>query len=63
MKKFWLIYGQINSGPLTRYETYRDAEDQAKRQAAVPPYNEFIILEAIATTKQPVPAIDVVKLS
>jgi hypothetical protein len=62
MKKFWLIYSHINSGNFTRYESYEAAEDDAKRMAASSD-KEFVILEAIASTKRPVPPIDVVKIS
>lgn len=62
MKKFWIVYGYKNDGRFDRYETYQEAEDEAKRKAAANRDNKFIILEAVATTEQPVPAIDVVKL-
>lgn len=63
MKKFWVVYGQKNSGVFTRYESYQDAEDNAKRAAAANRDSEFVILEAVASTRQPIPAIDVVELS
>lgn len=61
MKKFWIVYGQKNDGVFQRYESYNDAECDAKRKAAMNRDSEFIILEAVASTKQPVPDIDIVK--
>lgn len=61
MKKFWLVYSHVNSGNFTRYDTYEAAEDDAKRHASSSD-KEFVILEAVASTKRPVPAIDMVKL-
>lgn len=61
MKKFWIVYSHVNSGSFTRFDSYQDAEDEAKRLASVKDYEVFI-LEAVASTKRPVPAIDVIKL-
>ena len=62
MKKFWIVWCIKNSGVFPQYESYELAEEAAKRSAFENRSNEFVIMEAIASTKQPVPAIDVVKL-
>lgn len=63
MKKFWMIYTPVNDGRLPKFDTYQEAEDEAKRRAADRAGDgEFFILEAIASTKKPVPDIEVIKL-
>lgn len=62
MKKFWIVYCIVNAGTFKHHENYQDAEESAKRHAASNPNQVYTILEAIATTKQPVPPIDIVKL-
>jgi hypothetical protein len=57
-----MVYSAKNSGLMTRYDTYEAAEIAAKRAAFNDRDNEFVILESVATTQQPVPQIDVVKL-
>jgi len=62
MKKFWLVYCIKNSGTFPVFETFEAAEIAAKRLAFDNRNNDYVIMEAVATTQQPVPAIDVVKL-
>lgn len=62
MKKFWLVYCNKNSGVFPIHETYEEAEISAKRLAFENRSSEYVIMEAVATTQQPIPAIDVVKL-
>ena len=65
MKKFWIVYCTKNNGTFKQFDNYEAAEECAKRfaaSAASSREDEFIIMEAIATTKQPVPDIQVVKL-
>lgn len=62
MKKFWIVYVHKNTSVFKHYDTYQEAEDEAKRLAYDIRGNEYVILEATATTKQPVPNIDIVKL-
>lgn len=62
MKKFWIVYGVKNSGVFERFESYQDAEDDAKRKAANNRDSDYFILESVAVARQPVPAIDVTKL-
>lgn len=62
MTKFWIVFSEKNSGVFERHKSYEAAEISAKRHAFENRSSEFIILEAVASTQQPVPAIDVVKL-
>ena len=62
MKKFWIVFGQKNDGRFDRFETYQEAEDDAKRKVINFPGCNYFILEAIAMAKQPVPAVEVAKL-
>lgn len=61
MKKFWIVYGMKNEGRFEQFDTYQDAEDEAKRMTARDG-NDRTILEAVGVSRQPVPAIDIVKL-
>lgn len=62
MKKFWIVYGQKNSGVFEKFDTYQDAEDHAKRCVNSLGGCDYFILEAVAVAKQPVPVIDVIKI-
>lgn len=63
MKKFWIVYGTKNEGVFTRFETYDDAEVEAKRRADKNRDCDYFILETVAVAKQPVPAIEITKLA
>ncbi len=62
MKKFWMVFGIKNEGVLSRFDTYDEAELEAKRRAHNAGQGDFFILEAVAVAKQPVPPIEVTKL-
>lgn len=62
MKKFWFVYGAKSEGMLQRFESYEDAENEAKRKAHHNRDCDYFILETVAVAKQPVPAIEVSKL-
>jgi hypothetical protein len=63
MKKFWIVYGHKNyEGRFTQFDSYDEAEIHAKRQAHANRENDFIIMEAVAITMEPIPDINVVKL-
>jgi len=62
VKKFWIIYAEKNSGQFKRYDSYEEAADDAKRLAANSIDSEYMILEAVASTKKPVPPIEIIKL-
>lgn len=62
LKKFWMVYCIKNTGIFLKFDTYEAAEEQAKRSAFDDRSNEYVIMEAVASTKQPIPAIDVIKL-
>lgn len=61
MKKFWIVYSEKNIGQFSRFDSPEEATDEAKRKAASG-VDEYIILEAIATTKKPVPPIEIITL-
>lgn len=61
MKKFWIVYGMKNEGRFEQFDNYQAAEDEAKRMTARDG-NDRMILEAVGVSRQPVPAIDIVKL-
>lgn len=62
MNKFWIVYCVKNNGIFPMHETYELAEVSAKRLAFENRNSEYVIMEAVATTQQPVPAIDILKL-
>ncbi len=62
MKKFWIVWGEVNNASFKKFDSYQEAEDAAKRLTAINHGNEFVVLEAVASTKQPVPDIEIVKL-
>jgi hypothetical protein len=59
MKKFWIVYGQKNNGVFEKFESYKDAEDHAKRSVGLGGGCDYFILEAIAVAKQPIPAVEI----
>jgi len=63
MKKFWVVYGIKNDGKLEQYETYEAAELAAKHKAHNNRDSDYWIMEAVAIAKQPVPPIEVTRLS
>lgn len=56
MKKFFMIYNPINSGVLQKFDTLKEAREEACRQTKT---CQIIILEAIEATKVPVPLIEI----
>lgn len=62
MKKFWLVFGVKNDGRFNRFESYEEAEIDAKRKAHNNRDSDYFILETVAVAKQPVPTIEITKL-
>lgn len=63
MKKFWIVYGVKNDGRFERFDTYDEAEADARRKVNGVPGCDYFISESIAVVKQPIPAVEVVKLT
>jgi len=62
MKKFWIVFGQKNDGRFDRFDSYQEAEDDAKRKVVNFAGCDYFILEAVACAKQPVPSVEIAKL-
>ncbi len=62
MKKFWIVYATKNSGTFLHFYTKNEAVDEAKRRQALEHNNQFIVLESVLITVQPVPQIEMREL-
>ena len=61
MKKFWIVFGMKNDGRIERFDSYQEAEDDAKRKVINFPGCDYYILETVAVAKQPVPPVEISK--
>lgn len=62
MEKFWIVSGIKDSAYFTHYKTIDEASNEAKRQQAAYRGNQYVILEAVAVTEDPVPDIKINKI-
>lgn len=62
MEKFWIVYAVKNSGTFVQYKTLAEATNEAKRRQANDRDNQFVIMQAVAVTEQPVPDIAIKQL-